>query len=175
MRSVGDVSSPEEESITSDLMQDLAVLEEVLRMILEIINSCISSQLGHNPNLIYTLLYKREVFEQFRTHPTFQDIIQNVDTVLAHFSSRIEGQGKDLSVHQVSQIIQEGALHWPSDRLKKFPELKFKYVEEDEPEEFFIPYVWTLVYQQSTLYWSADNIRLFTPPQAADTATAGGE
>ena len=29
-------------------------------------------------------------------------------------------------------------------RLNRLPDLKFKYVEEEEPEEFFIPYVWTL-------------------------------
>ncbi len=37
-----------------------------------------------------------------------------------------------------------GAKQFPLDRLKKFPELKFKYVEEEQPEDFFVPYVWTL-------------------------------
>jgi hypothetical protein len=62
-------------------VQDLGVLEEVLHMVLEIINSCLSHQLAHNPNLIYTLLYKKHVFEPFRTHPAFQDIVQNIDAV----------------------------------------------------------------------------------------------
>ena len=35
----------------------------------------------------------------------------------------------------------------PDSRLNRLPELKFKYVEEEEPEEFFIPYVWTLATQ----------------------------
>lgn len=48
---------------------------------LEIINSCLCNSLHHNPNLVYALLYKRELFEQFRTHPSFQDIMQNLDTV----------------------------------------------------------------------------------------------
>jgi len=50
-------------------------------MVLEIMNSCLSHQLAHNPNLIYTLLYKKHVFEPFRTHPAFQDIVQNIDAV----------------------------------------------------------------------------------------------
>ena len=62
-------------------MQDLAVLEEVIRMVLEIVNSCLASALHHNPNLIYTLLYQKDLFNMFRTHPTFQDIIVNIDTV----------------------------------------------------------------------------------------------
>jgi hypothetical protein len=64
-------------------VSDLAILEEVIRMVLEIINSCLTNTLHHNPNLVYTLLHRRELFAQFRTHPTFQDIIQNIDTVSA--------------------------------------------------------------------------------------------
>ncbi|XP_048360279.1 dymeclin [Sphaerodactylus townsendi] len=45
----------------------------------------------------------------------------------------------------------------------KFPELKFKYVEEEQPEEFFIPYVWSLVYNSAVaLYWNPQDIQLFT-------------
>ena len=64
-------------------VEDLAVLEEVIRMVLEIINSCLCHQLHHNPNLVYTLLYQKQLFQHFRTHPTFQDIIQNIETVSA--------------------------------------------------------------------------------------------
>ncbi len=46
--------------------------------------------------------------------------------------------------------------------LQKFPELKFKYVEEEQPEEFFVPYVWSLVYHSSNLYFNPSRIQLFT-------------
>ncbi len=63
-------------------VQDLGVLEEVIRMVLEIINSTLTHSLRNNPNLIYTLLYNKDMFiAHFRIHPTFQDIIQNIDTV----------------------------------------------------------------------------------------------
>lgn len=62
-------------------IQDLTILEEVLRMVLEIINSCLTHRLAHNPNLIYTLLYKKDVFQPFRMHSAFQDIVQNIDSV----------------------------------------------------------------------------------------------
>lgn len=148
----------------SDYLSDLAILEEVIRMVLEIINSCVTNTLHHNPNLVYTLLHRRELFAQFRTHPTFHDIIQNIDTVLAFFSARLEQHpDQTLSVGVVLDVIKQGTLQWPRDRLKKFPELKFKYVEEEQPEEFFIPYVWSLVYKSSTLYWNPDHIQLFHP------------
>ncbi|XP_071479686.1 dymeclin-like [Diadema antillarum] len=148
-----------------DLLSDLSVLEEVIRMVLEIINSCLTNMLPHNPHLVYTLLYKQELFASFKAHPKFQDIIQNIDTVLTYFSVRLEESQDEQyspSVHQVLDIIKQGMLQWPRDRLRKFPELKFKYVEEDQPEEFFIPYVWSLVYHSSNMYWDPDRVELFS-------------
>ncbi|XP_068711607.1 dymeclin-like [Montipora capricornis] len=157
-------STSDEEAHHNDYLADLAILEEVIRMVLEIINSCVTNTLHHNPNLVYTLLHRRELFAQFRTHPTFHDIIQNIDTVLSYFSARLEQHpDQTLSVSVVLDVIKQGTLKWPRDRLKKFPELKFKYVEEEQPEEFFIPYVWSLVYKSSTLYWNPDHIQLFHP------------
>ncbi|XP_077792625.1 dymeclin isoform X4 [Podarcis muralis] len=152
-----------DDSPLPDYAQDLNVIEEVIRMMLEIINSCLTNSLHHNPNLVYALLYKRDLFEQFRTHPSFQDVMQNIDLVISFFSSRIEQAGAELSVERVLEIIKQGAVALPKDRLRKFPELKFKYVEEEQPEEFFIPYVWSLVYNSAVaLYWSPQDIQLFT-------------
>lgn len=75
-------------TVRSMVLEDLSVLEEVLRMVLEILNSCISHQLVYCPNLVYTLLYKRHVFESFRSHPAFQDIIQNIDMVSNAFADK---------------------------------------------------------------------------------------
>ncbi|XP_058532952.1 dymeclin isoform X4 [Ochotona princeps] len=145
-----------------DYAQDLNVIEEVIRMMLEIINSCLTNSLHHNPNLVYALLYKRDLFEQFRTHPSFQDIMQNIDLVITFFSSRLLQAGAELSVERVLEIIKQGIVALPKDRLKKFPELKFKYVEEEQPEEFFIPYVWSLVCNSAVgLYWNPQDIQLF--------------
>lgn len=153
----------EENSPIPDHAQDLTVIEEVIRMMLEIINSCISSSLHHNPNLVYALLYKRDLFEQFRTHPSFQDVMQNLDMVISFFSHRLEQAGADLSVERVLEVIKQGAVALPKDKLKKFPELKFKYVEEDQPEEFFVPYVWSLAYNSTVeLYWNPQQVQLFT-------------
>lgn len=147
-----------------DPTQDTSIYEEVLRMLLEIMNSTLSSQLIHNPNLVYTLLYNRHVFEPFQSHPSFQDIIMNFDTVLTYFSNRIAAaEDSNTSVAQVYEIIQNCSLQWPADKMKKFPELKFRYVEDDQPEEFFIPYVWSIVYKSSGINFNSQNILLFNP------------
>ncbi|XP_062867102.1 dymeclin [Trichomycterus rosablanca] len=154
-------------TVLPDYAQDLSVIEEVIRMLLEIINSCLCNSLHHNPNLVYALLYKRELFEQFRSHPSFQDVMQNLDTVIGFFSQRLEQEGSDLSVERVQEVIKKGAVLLPKDRLKKFPELKFKYVEEDQPEDFFIPYAWSLVFNSGVgLHWNSQGVELFSMDSA---------
>uniref|UniRef100_A0A8C7QC13 Dymeclin n=1 Tax=Oncorhynchus mykiss TaxID=8022 RepID=A0A8C7QC13_ONCMY len=148
----------DDSSVLPDYAQDLNVIEEVIRMMLEIINSCLSNSLHHNPNLVYALLYKRELFEQFRTHPSFQDIMQNLDTVRQR---ETQHECQHANTHTQTLI--------PKSSLKtmKFPELKFKYVEEDQPEDFFIPYVWSLVFNSGVgLHWSTTNIQLFSMDSA---------
>lgn len=117
------------QSLSSDLLHDLSIYEEVLRMVLEIINACLTAQLTHNPNLVYQLLYKRQVFEPFQTHPSFQDIVMNIETVLTYFSNRIEGTERSLSVAEVYDIIRQSSLQWPTDRLKVLNSIKFIHAE----------------------------------------------
>lgn len=64
-----------------ELEQDLSILEEVLRMLLEILNATFTHQLGCNPHLIYSVLHKRDVLDTLRRQPAFQDIVANLDMV----------------------------------------------------------------------------------------------
>nr|XP_049698841.1 dymeclin isoform X1 [Helicoverpa armigera] len=144
------------EEKTEEMMDHISVLDEVLRMLLEIINSCVAHQLTNNCNVVYALLHKRHLFTQHTHHP----VAQNIDMVIGYFSTRLqrvqEGAGGDLGVTEVLQCIKKGAEQWSSDRLKKFPDLKFRYVEEERPEEFFTPYVWSLVSSCGGVYWASE-------------------
>ncbi|XP_045457688.1 dymeclin [Melitaea cinxia] len=147
------------EEKTEEIMEHIAVLDEVLRMLLEIINSCLTHQLSNNLNLVYALLHKRQLFQ----HHAHHHIAQNIEMVIGYFSTRLqrvqEGAGGDLGVTEVLQCIKKGAEQWSSDRLKKFPDLKFRYVEEDRPEEFFTPYVWALINACGNVYWASECAR----------------
>lgn len=153
----------EEDNSLSEVISDVSVLEEVLRMILEIINSCLVNQIKNNSNLIYTLLYKKELFQPFVTHPTFQDLCQNLQTVISYFHSRLEQiqekKERTLAVYEVQEVIRQTAMQFPREKLTKFPDLKFKYVEEDRPEDFFVPYIWTLAGKR--IYWNPKYVQLF--------------
>lgn len=153
-------NNEEAEKKNFDNIQDLAILEELMRMVLEIINSCLINAIHHNSNLVYSLLYNKTSFQSFQEHSMFQDLYSNIDLVINHFSHEIENI-EEKSVERLKEIIEFGIKQFPRDRFKKFPELKFKYVEEDQPEEFFVPYVWSLVYQSSGLYWIDRSVKLY--------------
>ncbi|XP_014284206.1 dymeclin isoform X3 [Halyomorpha halys] len=80
--------------------------------------------------------------------------------VLEYFISKLETE-KDVctDVDTVLKVIVDSSPKWPSHRLQKFPELKFKYVEEEKPEEFFIPYVWSLVSDYSSVYLQSSSFK----------------
>ncbi|KAB5549283.1 hypothetical protein PHYPO_G00065610 [Pangasianodon hypophthalmus] len=155
-----------------DYAQDLSVIEEVIRMLLEIINSCLCNSLHHNPNLV--CLEVEIVQRCFVTSVNGERLIAECreavigsPEVIGFFSQRLEQAGSDLSVERVQEVIKKGAVALPKDRLKKFPELKFKYVEEDQPEDFFIPYVWSLVFNSGVgLFWNSQGIELFSMDSA---------
>lgn len=115
--------------------QELVAIEKALRIILEVLNSCLANQLVHNPNLIYTLLYNKNIFETFKENPAFQDIICNINQVLEYFISKLDSEKEPCTdVDSVLKVIVGSSQMCPTQRLQKFPDLKFKYVEEEKPE-----------------------------------------
>ena len=60
---------------------EVGVVEEILVMILEIVNSCLSHRLATNPHLVYCLLYQREVFSPLHTSPPLMDLVRNILSV----------------------------------------------------------------------------------------------
>lgn len=94
--------------ISSFQIQDLTILEEVLRMMLEIINSCLTHRLAHNPNLIYTLLYKKDIFQPFRMHSAFQDVVQNIDSVSRSSDTWLKKKKKKLNIRNQDENSKLG-------------------------------------------------------------------
>nr|VZI10062.1 unnamed protein product [Spirometra erinaceieuropaei] len=165
------------------LLQDLSLLEEVIRMALEIFNAILTHSLTSNIHLIYALLYQREYLTPLHSHPAFQDVMQNIDIVLSYFASRIE---KELGAHptetsSVMAVITKSVGNFSRSRtLKEFQELKFKYVEEESPDEFFIPYLWSLVYRLSGLALDQKalhclgQVSAYTEDDAVDASAGAG-
>ena len=70
------------------------------------------------------------------------DSVWSVDTVLSH--------------------IRAAAREWRGDQLRQLQDLRFTYEQEPAPEEFFTPYMWSIVHASCGLGWASENINMFS-------------
>lgn len=160
-------------SFDRDNEQDVNMIVEVIKMILEVINNVLMVRLKHNPDLIYTLLYKRTVLTNLMSsQPNCHNLIMNIESILAHTYDRIEAYERPMSVEEIKDIIQEICNNWSFESQQRRdtnaePQIRllFHYVEDEQPEEFFIPYIWTRVYYSSKISFNSKRIVLFNPDE----------
>lgn len=165
----GDGGQSDVEAI-DDVPTELHIYTDFLRIVLEIINAVLTYALPRNPEVVYALLHRQEIFTPFRHHPRFYELLENIFTVVEFFNVRMDdhGQGGEWSVEKVLEVVVANARAWRGDGMKMFTELRFTYEEELHPEEFFIPYVWTLVVAHSGIPWNPDCITLFPVKPTAE-------
>ncbi|KAL7135890.1 hypothetical protein ABFS83_11G128600 [Erythranthe nasuta] len=84
-----------------------------------------------------------EVFLPFKNHPRFNELLENIYTVLDFFNSRMDAHKTDdeWSVEKVLQVIINNCRSWRGEGMKMFMQLRFTYEQESHPDEFFMPYV----------------------------------
>ena len=68
---------------------EIELYADFMRIVLEIINSVLTYALPDNPELVYALLHRAELFYAHTEHPRFADLVGNVRGVLNHFSDGI--------------------------------------------------------------------------------------
>lgn len=139
---------------------ELQLYSDFLRIVLEIINAILANALPSNPELVYALLHRQEVFVPFRHDERLSELMHNISFVIEYFGKKVEdssrqsgaspvddatkgGVGIGLSAENVLEVIKKHSIGWRKDKLKAFPELRFTY-EEEASSDFFIPYVWSL-------------------------------
>lgn len=90
--------------------------------------------------------------QDLKGQPWFGELVDNILLVVDFFNKKVdkvrEQAGDAWLVDKVLGVVQEAAKSWRPDMLRLFPELRFTYEEEASPEEFFVPYVWSLVVGQ---------------------------
>jgi len=142
-------SAPQAEDQSS-----LTVYADLIALVLEIINAALIKNLVGNPNLIYSLLLQQDLISQFRASIKFQGLVENLDTVAAHFQGRIHEAGLDgAGYDEVLSLIRKEGRVWQAT-LKEVAVISFKYEEEKNADEFFHPLVWGMVVQHPSLSWS---------------------
>ncbi|GAV57551.1 Dymeclin domain-containing protein [Cephalotus follicularis] len=153
----------EPDNFADDMTAELHIYTDFLRIVLEIINAILTYALPRNPEVVYAVMHRQEVFQPFKSHPRFTELIENIFTVLDYFNSRMDAQNLDgeWSVEKVLQFIIINCRSWRGEGLKMFTQLHFSYEQESHPEEFFIPYVWQLVLSRCGFSFNPSAINLF--------------
>ncbi|XP_073026003.1 uncharacterized protein [Primulina eburnea] len=158
------------DTVAEDPSAELHIYTDFLRLVLEILNAILTYALPRNPEVIYAIMHRQEVFLPFKNHPRFNELLENIYTVLDFFNSRIDAQQRDgeWSVEKVLQVIVNNCRSWRGEGMKMFTQLRFTYEQESHPEEFFIPYVWQLVLSQSDFTFNPSCINLFPVDQPVE-------
>ena len=112
---------------------ELQLYSDFLRIVLEIVNAILVNALPSNPELVYALLHRREVFEPFEQDPNYSDLMENILIVIDHFGRKVESVVStvpgEISAERVLGIIKTASIGWRKDKLRTFPELRFTYEE----------------------------------------------
>ncbi|KNA10632.1 hypothetical protein SOVF_142540, partial [Spinacia oleracea] len=169
------VNPKEGDNVLEDVSIELHIYTDFLRIVLEIINAILTYALPRNPEVVYAVMHRQEVFQPFRNHPRFNELLENIFTVLDFFNSRMDAQEVDgeWSVEKVLQVIINNCRSWRGDGMKMFTQLRFTYEQENHPEEFFIPYVWQIAVANCGFTFSPSKINLFLIDLPKETAYNG--
>ncbi|KAF9912642.1 hypothetical protein EC991_010068 [Linnemannia zychae] len=144
-----------------DKNPDVIIYGDMVTLVLEIINSTLTHKLKANPQLVYSLLHKQEMFAYFRNDVKFKDLIQNIEQAVNYFQQKVsEANINPPTPEEVAQVIQTASRTWPPNLMKTFPDIKFQYEEEEQANEFFCPYVWSLLYRNTFVYWDEEKAKI---------------
>eukprot|EP00250_Pteridium_aquilinum_P013996 c21711_g1_i1 orf=215-2221(+) len=115
------VNSFEELQTIEDMQPtELHIYTDFLRIVFEIINAILTYVLPHNPEVVYALLHRQELFEPFKDHPYFKELVENIYTVLTYFNARLDAQSDEgeRSVETVLQAILTVSRSWRGEGIK---------------------------------------------------------
>ncbi|GJJ78028.1 dymeclin [Entomortierella parvispora] len=140
---------------------DVIIYGDMVILVLEIINSTLTHKLKANPQLVYSLLHKQEMFAVFRNDLKFKDLIHNIEQAVNYFQQKVsEANINPPTPEEVALVIQNASRTWPPNLMKTFPDIKFEYEEEQQSNEFFCPYVWSLLYRNTFVYWDEEKAKI---------------
>ncbi|XP_024028830.1 dymeclin isoform X2 [Morus notabilis] len=100
---------------------EMHIYTDFLRLVLEILNAILTYALPRNPEVVYAIMHRQEVFQPFKSHPRFTELLENIYTVLDFFNSRMDAQRVDgeWSVEKVLQVIIVNCRSWRSEGMKR--------------------------------------------------------
>ncbi|KAG1680977.1 hypothetical protein FOA52_009936 [Chlamydomonas sp. UWO 241] len=154
----------------ADAESDLAVVEDFMQVVLESLCAPLGPSTPRNPELMYVMLQRQELLQPYAGHARFGAAVAFLQAHVDFFNQRLAAVRARLGPEseetweapQVLQEVSAASLFWhPEPRAGH--ELRFAYEEERHSEDFFMPYVWSLLLPRVPLAWEAGAVRLCAP------------
>lgn len=135
--------------------QAAPLVVDLLTSILDVLDTLIAYTLPKNPELVYSLLHQQEVLQRLAALPAWHDRLASALAIVTQFNALIdaaqsntsERSSGDWSAARVLRVIETNLATWaPPQHVAGPPhELQFMYEESASANDFFLPYIWSLV------------------------------
>ena len=139
---------------SEEARRNAAIFEDFLRTLLEVFNVLILRRLTSNPHFVYGLLHAQAAFEPLQGLPQFQHLMENVNTALDFFNLRLDGlisSGAATTSEVMLHAVEAECSAWHTKGLREIQDPHFTYEQEDNAQDFFVPYVWRLLIERGGL------------------------
>lgn len=153
-----------------DLKKEANVFEDFIRIVFETLNGLVvdAESLRLNPEIVYALMHREDLFSAYRTHETFAEYVQNIEGVLRTYHEAIDdAQENDcsspISVGSLKRIIADIDRSAGEVVVKhEFYPMRLAYAEDDERTLIFLAvYSWCCISITSGVLWHPRVLALF--------------
>lgn len=160
-------STPEE---SEALAEEFVFFQDLLQMLLDVFSMILlQAEPNANPHLVYTLLHRHEEalsrlrLEPFTSMAVIADYGSSLGSLISQLRDSIPEEAADVeAIHEViSTHANKLARELRSSQSAAARE-KYIYDEQSGPDEFFAPYLWRVVVDNSGVKWSDSRIMLYT-------------
>ena len=156
-----------DEGDSSGARTEANVCEDFIRIVFEILNGLVvdAESLRLNPEIVYALMHREELFSAFRTHEMFAEYVQNIENILSMYNDAIDAQKSDcaspISVGALKRIIAD--TNHEVVAKHDFHPMRLTYVEDDECTLAFLAvYSWCCISVTSGVRWQPHAQALFS-------------
>uniref|UniRef100_A0A6A7G7W3 Dymeclin n=1 Tax=Hirondellea gigas TaxID=1518452 RepID=A0A6A7G7W3_9CRUS len=164
--------SPKPSQMSQIDEEDVQTFGQFIRLLLRVVNNCLKPQnglLASNSPLIYCLLHQKQLLLSVKDHDQLWDVVTNLQHVIDYFDKAVrDARLINMSVDNVLQVIRLSSRTYETPFQRKDSDIgavqhSYDYEERDDSCNFFLPYIWTVVFQTGGLSWERRGIRLIDP------------
>eukprot|EP00299_Pterocystis_sp_00344_P015879 c7950_g1_i1.p1 GENE.c7950_g1_i1~~c7950_g1_i1.p1 ORF type:complete len:750 (+),score=208.64 c7950_g1_i1:29-2278(+) len=163
-----DRTNPEQTAEESENSESFETDEDALCVVLEMfVNALRPTSIQNNSRLLLALMRRADLLETLSKLPDHRcaSIAQRLIQIISHFRVKLEQIQNDPSspediLRHLRVFISNGAV--PSIDYPQTTKL-FTYVEDPNAQDFFVPFVWSIVFSNSRIVWRVANVRAFDP------------